>query len=141
MFFKLSEKQPVVLLKQPIVLLLGIFEKVENCFGWLTCCQTKTINCFVLSIDCLFENPNKICFVSWVCFKWFSNWMCSCFKCFVQSLKAINSLFMLYNKQGKRKTDLSFSEIAFKIWTFTIQLWFFQESGIGLHLYWFQFIL
>jgi len=29
-FFKLSEKQPVVLSKQPIVLLLGVFEKVEN---------------------------------------------------------------------------------------------------------------
>ena len=59
MFFKLSEKQPVVLSKQPIVLLLGVFEKVANYFGWLTCCQTKTIDCFVLSIDCLFENPNK----------------------------------------------------------------------------------
>ena len=57
-FFKLSEKQLVVLSKQPIVLLLGIFEKVENCFGWLTCCQTKKIDCFLLSIDCLFENPN-----------------------------------------------------------------------------------
>jgi len=61
-FFKLSEKQPVVLSKQPIVLVLCVFEKVENCFGWLTCCQTKTIDCFVISIDCLFENPNKILF-------------------------------------------------------------------------------
>jgi len=34
-FSKLSEKQVVVLSKQPIVLLLGVFEKVENCFGWL----------------------------------------------------------------------------------------------------------
>ena len=59
MFFKLSEKQHIVLSKQPIVLLLGVFEKVENCFGWLTCCQTKTIDCFMLSIDCLFENPNR----------------------------------------------------------------------------------
>ena len=62
MFFKLSEKQLVVLSKQPIVFLLGVFEKVENCFGWLTCCQTKTIDCFVISIDCLFENPNRILF-------------------------------------------------------------------------------
>jgi len=62
--FKLSEKEPVVLLKQLIVLLLGVFEKVEDCFGWLTYCQTKTIDCFVLSIDCLFKNPNIICFVS-----------------------------------------------------------------------------
>ena len=62
MFFKLSEKQPVVLSKQPIVLLLRVFEKVENCFGWLTCCQTKTINCFVVLIDCFFENPNRIMF-------------------------------------------------------------------------------
>jgi len=69
-FFKLSEKQPVVLSeqpivlsKQPIVLLLGVFEKVENCFGWLTCCQTKTIDCFVVSIDFFFENPNKNSFL------------------------------------------------------------------------------
>jgi len=62
MFFKLSEKQPVVLLKQPIVLLLGVFEKVENYFGWLTCCHTKIIDCYVVSIDCFFENPNKILF-------------------------------------------------------------------------------
>jgi len=61
-FFKLSEKQLVVLSKQPIVLLLSVFEKVENCFGWLTCCQTKTIGYFVVSTDCFFENPNKILF-------------------------------------------------------------------------------
>ena len=41
MFFKLSEKQPVLLSKQPIVLYLGVFRKVENCFWWLTCCQTR----------------------------------------------------------------------------------------------------
>jgi len=41
-FFKLSEKQPVALSKQPIVLYLAILRKVENCFLWLTCCQTKT---------------------------------------------------------------------------------------------------
>jgi len=57
-FFELSQKQPVVLSKQPIVLLLGVFEKVENCFGWLT----KTIDYFVISIDRLFENPNRIMF-------------------------------------------------------------------------------
>jgi len=61
-FFKLSENQPVILSKQPIVLVLGVFEKVENYFGWLTCCQTKTIYCFVISIDCFFENPNRILF-------------------------------------------------------------------------------
>jgi len=61
-FFKLSEKQPFVLPKQPIVLLLGVFEKVQNCFGLLTCCQTKTIDCFMVSIDCFFENPNIILF-------------------------------------------------------------------------------
>jgi len=41
-FFKLNEKQPVVLSKQPILLLLGVLRKVENYFWWLTCCQTKT---------------------------------------------------------------------------------------------------
>jgi len=32
-FFQLSEKQPVVLSNQPVVLLLGVLEKVENCFA------------------------------------------------------------------------------------------------------------
>jgi len=53
-FFKLSEKQPVVLSKQLIVLLLGVFEKVENCFGWLTSVKPKQsiVSCFQ-SIVCL----------------------------------------------------------------------------------------
>jgi len=51
-FFKLSKKTTCSFVETPIVLLLGVFEKVENCFGWLT----KTINYFVISIDCLFEN-------------------------------------------------------------------------------------
>jgi len=63
-FLKLSEKQLVALSKQPIVLYLGVFEKFENYFGWLTCCQTKTTDLFALSIDCLFENSNRISFVS-----------------------------------------------------------------------------
>jgi len=32
-FFQLSEKQPIVLSNQPVVLLLGVLKKVENCFG------------------------------------------------------------------------------------------------------------
>jgi len=133
--FKLSEKQP-------IVLILGVFEKVENCFGWLTCCQPKTIDCFVLSIDFLFENPNKICFVSWVCFKWFSNWMHSCFKCFDQSLKALNSLLMFYKKQEKHIWVFQFERDCFQdLIIHYSALIFSRESGIGLHLYWFQFIL
>jgi len=32
-FFQLSEKQPVVLSNQPVVLFLGVFEKVENYFS------------------------------------------------------------------------------------------------------------
>jgi len=32
-FFKLSEKQLVVLSNQPVVLLLGVFENVENCLS------------------------------------------------------------------------------------------------------------
>jgi len=32
-FFQLSEKQPVVLSNQSVVLLLGVLKKVENCFG------------------------------------------------------------------------------------------------------------
>ena len=53
MFFKLSEKQLVVLSKQPIVLYLGVFEKFWR-FGWLTCCQTQTTVWFAISTDCLF---------------------------------------------------------------------------------------
>ena len=33
MFFQLSEKQPVVLSNQPVVLLLGVLKKVGNYFG------------------------------------------------------------------------------------------------------------
>jgi len=32
-FFQLSEKQLVVLSNQPVVVLLGVFEKVENSFS------------------------------------------------------------------------------------------------------------
>ena len=63
-FFKLSEKQHVVLSKQPIVLLLGVLRKVENCFWWLTCYQTKTTDWFAHSTDCLFSNLNRKLF--WV---------------------------------------------------------------------------
>ena len=63
-FFKLNEKQPVVLSKQPIVLYLGVLRKVENCFWWLTCCQTKTTDWFAHSTDCLLSNHNKKLF--WV---------------------------------------------------------------------------
>ena len=59
MFFKLSEKQHVVLSKQPIVLLLGVFEKVENCLvGWLAVKPKQSIVClkilteFVLLVEC-----------------------------------------------------------------------------------------
>jgi len=63
-FFKLSEKQPVVLSKQPIVLYLGVFRKVENCFWWLTSCQTKTTDWFEHSTDCLFWDHNRKLFCS-----------------------------------------------------------------------------
>ena len=127
MFFKLSEKQLVVLSKQPIVLLLGVFEKLKTVLvGWHAVKPKQSIVSCNQSIVCL-KILTKFVFVSWVCFKWFSNWIRSCFKCFDQSLKAINNLFMFYRKQEKRKTDLRFSEIAFKIWYSTIQLWFSQE--------------
>jgi len=58
-FFKLSEKQLVVLSKQQIVLYLGVLRKVENYFWWLSCCQTKTTDWFEHSIDCLFSNHNR----------------------------------------------------------------------------------
>jgi len=32
-FFQLSEKQPIVLSNQTLVLLLGVLKNVENCFG------------------------------------------------------------------------------------------------------------
>jgi len=108
-FFKLSEKQPIVLSKQPIVLYLGVLRKVENCFWWLTC-QTKTIDCF--------GTITKNCFVLWLSFKWFYNWIRSSFKCFDQSLKAINSLFSLCNKQEERFEFLNYTEK--QIWVFTV---------------------
>jgi len=56
-FFKLSEKQPVVLSKQPIVLLLGVFEKVENCFGWVVKPKQLVVSWFqpIVSLKILTE--------------------------------------------------------------------------------------
>jgi len=61
-FFQLSEKQPVVLSNQPVVLLLGVFEKVGNCLSLVDLTANQTIGCFVVSTDCFFENPNIILF-------------------------------------------------------------------------------
>jgi len=52
-FFKLSEKQPGVLSKQPIVLLLGVFEKVEKLF-WLVDLLSNQNNRLFLAINQLF---------------------------------------------------------------------------------------
>jgi len=62
LFLKLSEKQPVVLSKQPIVLLLGVIEKVENCLvGRLAVKPKQSIVSWFQSIVPL-KNPNRILF-------------------------------------------------------------------------------
>ena len=70
MFFKLSEKQPVVLSKQPIVLYLGVFRKGWKLFlnGWAV--KTKTTDWFVETTDCLFLVPQQ---KTVLCFDWALN--------------------------------------------------------------------
>lgn len=55
------KNQPVEILIQSVILHLVYFEKdlKKPDFGWL-CCQTNSIDCFVFSIDCFFENLNRI---------------------------------------------------------------------------------
>ena len=58
-----------------------------------------------------------------MCFKWFSNWMHSRFKCFDRNLKAINSLLMFYNKQEIKKNK--------QIWVFQRLLSRFEFSPLS----------
>ena len=62
--------------------------------------------------------------------------MRSCFKCFDQYLKVINSLLMFYNKQEKEKNIFEFFRDCFQdlIFHFSAMV-FSRESEIGLHLY------
>ena len=75
-----------------------------------------------------------------------------CFKCFsteyAPSLIALTNLWKtkmvcLYfqTSKGNRFEFFSCDKVDFKIWNIHIKLWVFKESGIGLQLYWFQFVL
>ena len=91
------------------------WERLKTVFsGWLAVKPKQPIDSRIQPIVC-FGTITENCFVLWLSFKWFYNWMRSNFKCFYQSLKAINSLFKLCNKQklrfNHRKTYLSFSLI------------------------------
>ena len=71
-----------------------------------------------------------------------TNWIRSSIKCFDQSLKAINSLFMYYYKQEKHIWVFSVEKDCFQVLNIHVKLWVFsRESGIWLHLYWFQIVL
>jgi len=63
MFFQLSEKQPVVLSNQQVVLFLDVLKKVESCLTWLTKLSNQINRLFLVSTDCFFENPNRILFL------------------------------------------------------------------------------
>jgi len=56
------KKQPVVLSNQSVVLLLGVFEKVEIFLSFVDLTTKPNNGCFVVSTDCFFENPNRIMF-------------------------------------------------------------------------------
>ena len=90
-------------------------ERLKTVFdGWLAVKPKQPIDSSIQPIVC-FGTITKNCFVLWLSIKWFYNWLRSSFKCFDQSLNAINSLFSLCNKQelgfNKKITDLSFSLI------------------------------
>jgi len=58
-FFKLSEKQPVVLSKQPIVFYLGVFEKVLKLF-WMVDLLSNPNNRLIRYFNQLFVwNSNR----------------------------------------------------------------------------------
>jgi len=62
-FFLLSEKQPVVLSNQPVVLLLGVFEKVENCFRLVELTAKPNNRLFLLNQVCsCFEESKSFVF-------------------------------------------------------------------------------
>ena len=108
-------------------------ERLKTVFdGWLALKPKQSIDSSI-QIVC-FGTITENCFVLWLSFKWLYNWKHSSFKCFDQSLIAINSLFRSCNKQelsfNQRKTDLSFSLILLlKSWRL---IWdcFDQESVI-----------
>ena len=72
MFFKLSEKQPVVLSNQPVVLLLGVFLKGWKMikFGWLKCQTKQSVVLWFQPIVSL-KILTEVYFDGWMCFKWF----------------------------------------------------------------------
>ena len=81
--------------------------------GWLAVKPKQLIDLWKQPIVC-FGTITENCFVLWLSFKWFYNWIRSSFKCFEQALNAINSLFKFCNKQlsfNQIKIDLSFSLI------------------------------
>jgi len=90
-------------------------ERLKTIFyGWLAIKPKQPIDSSIQPIVC-FGTITENCFVLWLSIKWFCNWIRSSFKCFDQSLNAINSLFKFSNKQqlgfNQRKTNLSFSLI------------------------------
>ena len=101
------------------------WERLKTVFGgWLAVKPKQLIDSHIQSIVC-FQIITENCFECWLSFKWFYNWMRSCFKCFDQSLKAIKSLFNFCNKQ-----QLRYLIIEKQIWVFH---WFcFQELKIAL---------
>ena len=66
-FFKLSEKQPVVLSKQPIVLYLGVFWKSLKTVldGWLVVKPKQPIDSLFQPIVCLKTLTESVLLVEW----------------------------------------------------------------------------
>ena len=112
------------------------WERLKTVFGgWLVVKPKQPIDSHIQPIVC-FQTITENCFVLWLSFKWFYKWMCFCFKCFDQSLKAINSLLSFVTKNN---WDLIIEK---HIWVFhwfcfsrvERLLWYCfdqRESGIG----------
>ena len=111
-------------------------ERLKTIFdGWLAVKPKQPIDSSIQPIVC-FGTITENCFVLWLSIKWFYNWLRSSFKCFDQSLKAINSLLCLCNKQelrfNQRKRYLSFSLIfLLKSWRLLWDCFWLRKCGIG----------
>ena len=110
--------------------------------GWHAVKPKQLIDLWKQPIVC-FGTITENCFVLWLSFKWFYNWIRSSFKSFDQALNAINSLFKFCNKQlsfNQRKTDLSFS-LIFLLKELEIALRLLGSKRVWYRifiLYWFQ---
>jgi len=138
MFFQRMEKQSIVLLNQPVVLLLEVFEKGWKLFDLvdLTIKPNQSIvSCFqpIISLKILRE----FSFHWWICLKWFLTEYANSLNVFNQSLEIYIVCYM-FLKSKKQFWEIQFDKFDLKFSRFTSSFGFSSDSGIGLQLYSFQ---